>query len=235
MALPSELVDEILIYLQHDKQALWNCSLVEKSWTFLSQKRLFVSINLTPDIYKTWQEIASPTSAEVLQHVRTLTCLRFHSFGVLHGDYFKSLHRLQHLTLRDIARIESKTPNLFLAFQHTLSSLFLDHVSLTRSVFIGLVDCFPNLRELHFSKSSFKMDHFLVPPFSKPPRGKLCLSSLSATDFGALSRGIAGLDLEYDKLEILNIFDTCHVQHIVSACKKNLTHLKVDLHDCEQR
>ena len=233
MTLPSELADEILIYLQHDKQALRNCSLVEKSWTYPSQKRLFVSINLTPEIHKTWLETAPPTHPEVMQHVRTLTCLRFRFFGLLHGDYFRSLHRLQHLTLRDISRIESYTPHLFLAFKNTLSSLTLYCVTLTWGAFVRLVDYFPNLRALDFSESTFQPDSPPTPQFSRPPRGKLRLSTLSMSAFGTLCQGIAGLELEYDQLEIIRIFDSSHVQHIFSACKKTLTHLKLDLHNCE--
>ena len=235
MTLPPELVDEILVYLQHDKRALRNCSLVAQSWTYLSQKRLFISINLTPEIHKARQEFASPTSAEVLQHVRTLTCLRIRSFGVLHSDYFRSLHRLQNLALRDIPRIESNTPNLFIAFQDTLSSLVLYHVYLTWSTFVALVDYFPNLRELDFSESTFEPDQFPVSPPSRPPRGKLRLSTLLASDFGTLCQGIAGLEPEYDQLEIIDIFEQTHsnVQRIIWACKKTLTYLRVDVYHCK--
>ena len=40
MILSPELVDEILVHLRHDKQALRKCSLVSKLWTYPSQKLL---------------------------------------------------------------------------------------------------------------------------------------------------------------------------------------------------
>ena len=142
MTLPFELVDEIITHLQHDKRALQNCSLVAKSWTYPSQKLLFASIVLTPEIYKKRQENGPPSSA-VLQHVRTLTCHRFSLFGVLQGDFLKSLHRLQDLALYGRVHIDPIAPNQFLAFQDTLSSLTLYRVSLTRSTFICLIAISP--------------------------------------------------------------------------------------------
>ena len=237
MALPSELVDEILIHLQHDKQALQNCSLVARSWAHSSQKLLFVSANLTPKTYQKWREEAPPASAEVLQNVRTLTCLRFYFFGILDLDSFRSLHHLQRLTLREIVHIEPNTPNIFLVFQDTLSSLSLDHVSLAWSTFTSLIDYFPNLRELNFGRSSFETGYFPVPSLSRPPRGKLSLSMLPERTFHPLSRQISQLELEYDELEMLDLFDQTgplsHVEHIISACKKTLERLRVDLLHCE--
>ena len=235
MTLPQELVDDILVYLQHDKQALRNCSLVAKSWAHPSQKLLFASIYLTPKIYETRLENASPMSTEVLRHVRTLTCRGFFPFGIPHSDYFRSLHHLQHLTLREIREIGPDTPNLFLAFHDTLSSLFLDWVHLTWSTFVGLIDCFPNLRGLHFHRSSLKTDHSPVPPLSRLLRGKLYLLVFVESDLSTFSRGIAGLELEYDQLEIIYTHsDPSHVQHILSACKKTLTWLRLVLRCCKQ-
>ena len=100
--LPPELVDEILIHLRHDKKALCHCSLVAKSWTYSSQKLLYARVHITPSAYQTRQEIASPTSTELLQHVHSLTCHQFQSLHDLHKDYLESFHRLQRLTLDDV-------------------------------------------------------------------------------------------------------------------------------------
>ena len=239
MTLPYELVDEILIYLQYDKQALRNCSLVEKSWTYPSQKRLFISIIFTPpDIHKARQEFASSPGVEVTQHVRTLTCSQFCSLHVIHGPQFRSFHRfhrLQHLVLRNIGHIASNAPNQFLAFHDSLSSLSLDRVSLAWGTFVGLVNCFPNLSRLHFGNSLFEPDRLPAPPFSRPPRGKLRLSALHSKHFGILCLGIVGLELEYDQLEFIDTSDSSHVHHVISACEKTLTHLTLDLIDRKQR
>ena len=230
MILPFELVDEILTHLQHDKRALANCSLVAKSWTYPSQRLLFAFINLIPENHKAWQK-NGPQNAEMMQYVRTLTCSGSRSFRVLHDDHSRSFYRLQYLALQAITPIESNALNLFLAFRDTLSSLSLEYVSLTWSTFVGLINYFPNLRELLFHDSSLETDHSPIPPLSRPLRGTLCLSTLSASHFSTLSRGIAGLEPEYDRLEIIHdpyqpFYD---VQHIISACEKTLTYLMLGL------
>jgi hypothetical protein len=131
--------------------------------------------------------------------------------------------------------IGPNTPKLFLAFQNTLFSLSLNRVSLTLSAFVKLVDYFPNLRELYFSESSFTPDYQPTPRFSRPPRGKLHLSTLSVSNTTALSDVLSGLELEYDELEIVNVFDRppTRIQPIISACEKTLKCLKADLEDCK--
>ena len=233
MSLPPELVDKILTHLQHDKRALRTCSLVAKSWAYPSQKLLFASIYLTPKIYERRLENASSMSTEVLRHAHTLTCRQFFPYNFPSGDYLKSLHRLQHLTLGNMGHIVSIPPDLFLGFPETLSSLSLDWVLIPWSTFVGLIDYFTHLRELHFHRSSFGTDSFDVPPLSRPPRGKLWFSE---SDLSTLSQGIAGLYPEYDQLEIIpHCPSECsHVQHIIAACEKTLTWLRLHLRRCAQ-
>lgn len=238
MALPPEMVDEILDNLQDEKRALCNCSLVAKSWTYPSQKRLFTSVDLTLEIYQTWRENVSPTKAELLEHVRILSCRRFYFLGpALCGDYFGSLRHLQRLVLYQTGNIEPNITASFPVFQNTLSSLSLSFVFLAWSTFIELVDYFPNLKELRFNESSFHLggDPLVSPPLSRPARGKLYLSSLTWGSMGALSRGLPAQDLAYSELEIISIFDRhpSRIQPVISACEKTLTHLKLDPYDCE--
>ena len=120
MALPCELVNEIVTYLRCYKQSLRSCSLVARSWTYPSQKLLYARIYITPETYKTWQEIASPTSAGLFHHVLSLTFSRFQSLYALHEYHLKSFHRLRHFALHNIGDIESNTVDLFPAFQSTL-------------------------------------------------------------------------------------------------------------------
>ena len=145
MILPLELLDDILIHLQLDNQALQNCSLVARSWTYPSQKLLYTRVIITPSRYQTWQEIASPTSANLLRHVQILMCREFQSLHDLHDDYLKSFHHLQYLSLDH--HVDLDTTSLFPAFQNTLSSLSLSHVSLTLDAFIKLLSYFPKLRK----------------------------------------------------------------------------------------
>ena len=200
--------------------------------TLVGNIHIFVSVGLTPEIYQTWRENGSTASTQLLGHIRTLNCRKLHPFGALHSDYFGSLRRLQHLALRDIIQIEPIISNLSLVFQHTLSLLSLCRVSLTCNAFIGLIGYFPNLRELHFNQSSVLPDSSPAPTISRPPRGKLCLSMLRASDIDILSHGISGLELEYDELQIVDVFDRppWHTQLIVTACKKTLRRLRVNNH-----
>ena len=237
MALPLELIDEILTYLQDDKRTLHNCSLIAKSWVFPSQKLLYARVCLYPVNYQKWQETVSPMGAEPLRHVRALKCCFFYSLYPSYGSYFGSLHRLQCLALCSITHIESGVTNLFTAFQATLWLLYLGHLSLTWGTFINLVDYFPNLRELRLIKSSFEGDHRAIPPFSRPPRGKLCLIALSSEDMSILSTVLSASELQYDELEIIKVVDQTpsHVRPILSACGKTLKHLVLDPQGCKSQ
>ena len=236
MVLPPELVDEILIHLRRNKQALQNCSLVAKSWTYPSQKLLYSRVHITPSTYRTWQEIASPTSAELLQHAHSLTCFRIDSLHGLHEDYLKSFHHLQELNLDQVYDIKLDTVNLFQAFQNTLSSLSLSRVSLTLDAFIKLLGYFPNLRELRLTEPAFDSEHRTVPPPSTSPRGTLSLLLSSARNTDILLRGLCELEPEYNELHIYELGDstsTSPVHTVISACEKTLTHLQLGLRDCK--
>ena len=236
MALPLELIDEILTYLQDDEITLQNCSLIAKSWVYSSQKLLCAHVHLTPGTYRIWRENVSPASAELLQYVRTLNCRGFKTLHSSHGDYFRSLHRLERLALRVFVRIEPDITNLFLAFQTTLSSLSLSRVSITWGAFINVVDYFPNLQDLHLSQSSFVGDCRVVPPLSRPPRGKLSLITLSSDNMSILSSGFSVSELRYNELEITNVFDRIPshaIRPIISPCGKTLTRLVLDPYDCK--
>ena len=232
MILPLELLDDILIHLRRDNQALQNCSLVARSWTYPSQKLLYTRVRITPSRYQTWQEIASPTSAKLLRHVQSLMCRQFRSLHDLHDDYLKSFHLLQHLSLDH--RVDLDTTNLFPAFQNSLSSLSLSHVSLTLDAFINLLCYFPNLRRLQLFNSRFDSGHLTVPPPSTPPRGALRLFMLSQKRADIPLRALCALEPEYDELEIYRVYDSpSHVRSIISACKKTLAHLKLGPRDCK--
>jgi len=87
MALPPELVEGIPSYLRHDRRALQRCSLVAKLWSYPSQKLFFASVKLTPETLQLWRGNVSPTSAELLQYVRTLACVPFYPIHALyHSD-----------------------------------------------------------------------------------------------------------------------------------------------------
>ena len=231
MTLPPELIDEILTDLRDDKPTLRNCSLIAKSWVYPSQKLLYAHVHLTPETHRIWQENSSPTSAELLQHVRTLKCHNFHSLEPSHGDYFGSLHCLERLAFCELVPVEPNITNLFSAFQTTLLSLSLSHVFLTWAAFTTVVDYFPNLRDLHVTRFSFVGDVRSVPPLSRPPRGKLRLSSLSRENISVLSNGLSASELRYDELEIVNMGSQTpsRTRSIISACGGTLKRLVLAL------
>ena len=234
MILPPELVDEILIHLQHDKQALQNCSLVAKSWTYSSQKHLFTDISITTSTYRKWREIASPTSAELLQHAHSLICYQSQSLHDFHEDYFKSFHRLQFLSLERIRDIDLDAVHFFLAFQNSLSSLSIFRVSLALDALIKLLGYFPNLRKLYLNELTFCAEHRTTPPPSISPLGMLSLSTFSVKNADILLRRLCELELEYDELYIYEVHgNISHIHSVVSACAKTLTHLKLGPYDCK--
>ena len=234
MILPQELVEEILVHLRHDNKALRNCSLVAKSWTYPSRKLLYTRISITPSAYRTWQEIASPTTAELLQHVHSLRCLWFNSLYDLHEDYLKSFRRLRKLDLNEVY-YESDATNLFPAFQNTLSSLSLSRISFNLDVFIKLLGYFPNLRELYLYYLTLYTKHLTTPPpTSTPLHGTLSLDSLSPKSTNILLRALCELEPEYDELVFFDFYgNPSHVRSLFSTCEKTLTRLNIGPDDCK--
>ena len=225
---PEDLVQAdffFLSYLRLNRQALANCSLVAKSWTYSSQKPIYSCVYITPYSYQKWRKIASPTSARLLHCVYSLTCLRLKSLYHLHGDFLKLFDHLQHFTLDQVHDVDLDAVNLLPAFQNTLSSPSLLHSSLILDAFIKLLGYFPNLREFSLTAPTFYAEHRTVPP-PTPLRGTLRLSKLSVKDTDILLQGICGLELEY-KLEIYEVrgLSTFHVYRIISACEKTLARL----------
>ena len=234
MILPQELVDEILVHLRNDNQALQNCSLVAKSWTYPSQKLLYTYVLISPIKYKTWQEIASPTSAELLRQVYSLKCFRFNSLYDFHEGYLKSFHHLQRLSLDQVHHVDLDTTSLFPAFRNSLSSLSLSHVSLTLDAFINLIGHFPKLKELYLNEPRFDSEHLTVPPPSTPPHGALRLFMLSDGSADIPLRALCELKPEYDELEIYRVHgNPSHVRSIISTCEKTITHLRLGPQDCK--
>ena len=238
MALLPELIDEILTYLQDDERTLKNCSLIAKSWAYPSQKLLYAQVYLTPENDRMGREDVSPRSEELLQHVRILHCRGFHPLYSFLGDYFGSLHRLEHLTLCGLIHIETGITNLFLAFQTTLSSLSLGSLLITWGAIINVVDYFPNLRDFLLTQSTFVGDCQEVAPLSRPPRGRLSLFTLSSDDMFTVSRGLSASELRYNELEITDIYDRISsraVMPIISSCGRTLTRLVLGRYDCKFR
>ena len=237
MSLPPELIDEILFHLRHDKQTLLNCSLVAKSWVYRSQKLLYEwHLRLTPETFRTWQETASPTSMESLQHVHSLTYSEFYTFDIFHGDYLKPpLHRLQHITFNDVWFVQPDPTKSLPASQTTISSLYLCRVDIFTITIVNLINFLPNLKDLHIHQCMI-FGHLTVeiPPFTKSPRGTLHLTDIGAMNMALLSSCFSDRELGYDELEIVDCGQSdSDVLPIVYACGKALVRLKLSNPPCK--
>ena len=231
MALPPELIDEILFRLRYDKRTLQGCSLVAKSWVYRSQKLLQDwHLRFTPETYKTWRETASPARIKSLQQVRSITCSGFNSLRDVHGEHLQSLHRLQHITLDNVKSAQRDLINLLPASQGTISSLHLSRVSIYDTGIVRLINYFPNLREFDIDQSKILKDPLSIPPSSRSPRGKLGLADLRKQDMTALSACLARLEPAYDELEIVNTYGLSYpdLPPIIYACGKDLARLVLD-------
>ena len=170
----------MLIYLRLNHQALGNCSLVAKSWTYSSQKPIYSCIYISPSSYQKWRKIASPTSARLFQCVYSLTCLRLKSLYHLHGDFLKLFDHLQHFTLDQVHDVDLDAVNLLSAFWNTLLSLSLLRTSLTLDAFIKLLGYFPNLREFSLTAPTFYAElRTVTSSFHTTTRDATPLQSLS--------------------------------------------------------
>jgi len=186
MDLPPELLDEIVGHIPPgDKRSLRNCSLVAKSWVYPSRRHLFHTLWM--ETYsESWLRSISQTNAEVLQHVRSLTCrtpqapnsprITTDPMNFLH-NYSPSLRQLERLTLTvgslgSLAQIG--TPS---AFKHTLSYLCLWMCTIKVSTIVTLVNYYPNLAHLELNGPTHdEADDQPIPPLSRP------LQKLTATD-----------------------------------------------------
>ncbi|KAF9647251.1 hypothetical protein BDM02DRAFT_2734210 [Thelephora ganbajun] len=233
MHLPEELLDEIFSHLPSDnRRSLRNCSLVSKSWLQPSRRLLFAHVVVESTTYQSWLDNISPTNTGLLRHVRSLTYYRIgddeaaDSRCGVHAlrDYLPSLFQLQRLALC-LTNIEStiyEHLGWFSAFQHTLSSLFLARVSITRSAFVALIGYFPNLRGLHIFETSFQVDDRPVPPLPHALRGKLSIISREVMEFPIDQ--LVGLKLEYEELGMHGRYET----RLVAAVEGTLKRLKID-------
>ena len=120
------------------------------------------------------------------------------------GEYLSAVHGVRSL---ELSRIEigpisqEDLCNCFSAFSETLTDLTLEWFTMSFSAFVTLIDYFPNISTLKFSKFAVKPDEGPVPPLSRPFRGKICVGYASANCVEFFNR-FAKLDLEYRELVI---------------------------------
>jgi hypothetical protein len=210
MELPQELVDEIIDHLPpDDKKSLRNSSLVAKSWTRPSQKRLFEDICIDQHNLKSWLENIPPTNIILLEHVRKLSYSEFTTGEIpptrcALRDYLPSLRQLRYLNLT-CARIPSCLEYVgpFSAFQHTLSTISLVHCKTTKGGLITLINYFPNLSSLGISALGYIQENDPTHPLTRTLFAKLCVTTCPAGTL-VLFEELSRLGLRFEEVVISN-------------------------------
>lgn len=248
MNLPSELIDEIIRHLADvDFGSLHNCSLVARSWTDPSRKRLFKNVLISRETHQQWLDSISPENVELLGKIRSFTYifdsivwrntgLPPHRIDSLR-HYLPSLNRLEFLVLSSMF-LGPEIPQqigLFSAFQHTLSSLSLANCHVTPNSLIALINYFPFLVELDFWHVRYKADEGPTVPLSRPLRGRLVVAGCGIEELGLFSE-LSSPPPELDKLILHHIHVPAFCYGIVNthggSVKQLVMHANIGRHAC---
>jgi hypothetical protein len=184
--------------------------------------------------YQSWLSTISPTNTGVLRHVRSLQYFHHHQKpsdprrGVYSlRDYLPSFSHLHTLTFRNFD-VEETIPDhleIFSAFQHTLSSSSLVHVSITWSKFVALFGYFPRLRHLEVRRVLFRVDDRPAPQMNHALRGRMVIDQLDNEGLKPFIDWFSGLRAEYEELVMLG---PCE-HRMVAAVGANLRFLEINL------
>lgn len=192
MNIPQEIIDEVIDNLAFDFTTLKSTSLVSKSWTHRSRRRLFyfVAINSLRWLER-WSLSISSDPEGVASYPRTLTLLSYHiPRAWLEPEnldkfyhHFRSFSRVEHLVISgfDATKFDAtSTPHYFGNFTATVRSLELRSAAGTVASLFSFICAFPLLDDLVIEfpnitggsgKNGGAMDLASVPSF----RGKLKL------------------------------------------------------------
>ena len=196
-SLPQELLDGIITCLPlADKRSLQNCSLVAKSWTNSSQKRLFQSITLPPGRLQLWLDSIWRDNIVPFKHTRQLTCIAddFSMVWQMRAtaddtfcDRFRPFRQLSCLTL-DFTDVElppqiDSPP----AFGHLLLTITLSHCEIKHSGLVALINHSPNLLCLYIINSRYSRSDERTPPPSRTNLRGLYLETVSVDILDGLS------------------------------------------------
>ena len=122
------------------------------------------------------------------------------------GGYLSALRNLHTLTLWCIKAepvSEGDLHTCFSAFRETLTFLSLESLAISFSVFVTLVDYFPNITTVELRCLEIVPDEGPVQSLSRPLRGKVFVRvRLVPPNFPEFLDRFAKLDLEYESLVI---------------------------------
>ena len=241
--IPQELIDEIIGHIpscdcnEQDQHSLRNCSLVAKSWTNPSRKRLFRTVEIRGTTFQSWLDTIPPANTELLRHVRSLsyiTCAALPGTGCVDvlRDYLPSFRRLHHLTLSSMhipSSDISQQIEIFSAFRHSLSRLSLQYCTVTISALVVLINFFPGLDHLDLCNVLHEADGEPPSPLCRPFIRKLRISRFYEDGLGILNQlpelGLVFEELIVDGWSLKIGFHT--LSHIVDTLGVNVKRLRL--------
>ena len=216
--IPQELIDEIIGHVlscncdEQNQQSLRNCSLVAKSWTHPSRRRLFAIVEIRKTTFQSWLDTITPANTEVLRHVRSLSYITTAAPGSCHRepehrvdvlrDYLPSFHRLQHLSLSSMhipSSDISQQIEIFSAFRHSLSRLSLQYCTVTINALVALINFFPGLDRLDLCYITHEADGESAPPLCRSLIQKLHIPQFHEDSLDILDQ-LSELGLVFEEL-----------------------------------
>jgi len=245
MDIPQEIVDEVIDNLAFDFTTLKSTSLVKKSWTHRSRRRLFyfVAIDSLRRLEQ-WSLSISPDPEGVASYPRTVILLsndiprswvRPENLVKFH-DHFRSFSRVERLV---ISRLETakfdatSTPHYFGNFTATVRSLELQTAAGTFASLFSFICAFPLVDDLAIEfpnvtggsgKDGGVTDLTSVPSF----RGKLKLLDMFHGS-GPLVELLCALPLPFHTISISSRDPgrLPQLAKLVSKCGKTLRSLHI--------
>jgi len=244
--LPPEILDKILEHIPTDRDGrptLIACALVATWWTGPSQRRLFSSVSIYTESHQRWiNSVVLPgPKTHLLQYVRSLkhfrslvpgtTCL-MRNLTKDCGGYFSALHNIHSLALSGIKMERTSEEGFracFSAFRETLTDLTLRLFATSFSMFVTLVDYFPNIATLRLNAFALMPDEGPVPPLSRPLRGELHVRQSDPRCLEFINR-LAKLDLEYEGLifESRISVETKCLKNVLQVSASTVKYLRLD-------
>jgi hypothetical protein len=182
--LPHDVIEKIFGFLPlENKESFRNYSLVEKSWVYPSQKRMFKSVETRDKNLRAWLDRVSPEHLGYVQHLicRSEPLLfterrteRMRAASHYHNPSLQLTHfELSHTEIgSSLGEID-----LFSVIGPTLSRITLMDCKLSNSALVALVNHFPNLDYICLKKLHALASHTQPSLIPRKPLKKLVIDN----------------------------------------------------------
>ena len=138
----------------------------------------------------------------------------------------RSIHSFDFVSLKIEPISTEEFHTCFSAFRKTLTHLSLSCFVTSFSMFVTLVDYFPNITVLQLATlDGVKPDEGPVPPLSRPLRGKIIVRDFHYNRLEFINR-LAGLDLEYEELVVSSRFNFMRTKFLQSTLQLSASTVK---------